>query len=83
MWRALFLAIGTFLIILGGEFLATERVLLKAREDPPKAGPFDMQPKLGANKTVVPPNWAPWTLLSTGAVTCIYSFTLPKKVAGK
>jgi hypothetical protein len=82
MWRALFLGIGTFLIILGGEFLATERVLLKAREDPPKAIGFE-EPKLGPNKTVMPPNWAPWTLLSTGAVTCIYSFTLPKKVAGK
>jgi len=29
---------------------------------------------------VVPPDWAPWSLMSTGAVVMLYSFTLPKKL---
>jgi hypothetical protein len=27
-----------------------------------------------------PPDWAPWSLVSTGAVVMLYSFTLPKKL---
>jgi hypothetical protein len=30
----------------------------------------------------VPPDWAPWSLLSLGAVTIIYSFTIPKRMEG-
>ena len=83
MWRAFFLAIGVTMILVGLECLAVDRVYLKARDDPPPANwPFDAQPKLGPNKQIVPRPWWPWSLLSTGAVTCIYSFTLPKKVAG-
>ena len=84
MWRAFFLAIGVFLIILGVESLGVARVLLKIREEPPAAvWPFDTQVKTGPNKQVVPPPWAPWTLMSTGAIVCLYSFTLPRRVAGQ
>jgi hypothetical protein len=30
--------------------------------------------------TLVPPDWAPWSLISTGAVVMLYSFSLPKKL---
>ena len=29
---------------------------------------------------IVPPDWAPWSLISTGAVIMLYSFSLPKKL---
>jgi hypothetical protein len=30
----------------------------------------------------VPPDWAPWSLMSTGAIVCLYSFTLPRRWNG-
>jgi hypothetical protein len=83
MWRALFLAVGFFVIILGVECLGVERVNLKVRDDPPApTSPFDIGPKEGAQRTLVPPPWAPWSLLASGAVMCLYSFTIPRRVAG-
>jgi hypothetical protein len=34
----------------------------------------------GEGGDVTPPDWAPWSLMSTGAVVMLYSFTLPKKL---
>ena len=83
MWRALFLAIGFFLILLGAQCLALEKVNLKMRDAPPAPmSPFDTAPKEGAPKQLTPPPWAPWSLLSSGAVMCLYSFTIPRKLAG-
>ena len=84
MWRAFFLAVGIFLIILGLQCLGIDRALLKIHDDPPAAAvwPFDAQSKVGPNKQIVPPPWAPWSLMSTGAVVCLYSFTIPRRVSG-
>jgi hypothetical protein len=83
MWRAFFLAIGFFVIILGVECLGVERVYLKMRDDPPPpSSPFDTEPKVGAQKQLVPPPWAPWSLMASGAVMCLYSFTIPRRVSG-
>ena len=84
MWRALFLAVGFFIMILGVECLGVERIKLKVHEDPPApVSPFDTETKVGAQKQIVPPPWAPWSLLASGAVMCLYSFTIPRRVAGK
>jgi hypothetical protein len=81
MWRAFFLAIGFFLILLGVQCLGVEKVNLKARSEPePTLFSFDSQP--GPQKEVVPPSWAPWSLLSSGAVMCLYSFTIPRRIGG-
>jgi hypothetical protein len=83
MWRALFLAVGFFVMILGVECLGVERVVLKVREEPPApTSPFDTEAKTGAQRQIVPPPWAPWSLLASGAVMCLYSFTIPRRVAG-
>ncbi len=83
MWRAMFLAVGFFLMILGVECLGVESVRLKIREEPPApVSPFDLEAKEGAFRQIVPPPWAPWSLLSSGAVVCLYSFTIPRRVAG-
>ncbi len=84
MWRALFLAIGVFLMILGVECLAVDTVELKMREDAPAPiSPFDNETKVGSRKVLTPPGWAPWSLLSSGAVVCLYSFTIPRRVQGQ
>ena len=56
MWRAFFLAIGVFVVILGVECLGVEKVCLKIRDDPPQAMPWDFaEPRLGPPTQVVPP----------------------------
>jgi len=83
MWRAFFLAIGFFLMLLGVQCLGVERMTLKMRDTPtPSNSLFEEGPKVGAQKQIVPPPWAPWSLLSSGAVMCLYSFTIPRRVAG-
>ncbi len=84
MWRAFFLSVGVFLAILGVECLAVEKVTLKLHEPPPKvaATPFSDPPKQGPARKLIPPPWAPWTLMSTGIIVCLYSFTLPRRVRG-
>ncbi len=83
MWRALFLAAGIYLMILGVECLAVETVTLKFRDKPPPASsPWDTEKKAGPQKKLTPPSWAPYSLLSTGAIVCIYSFTIPRRVGG-
>ncbi|MBL9093284.1 MAG: hypothetical protein JNL96_18860 [Planctomycetaceae bacterium] len=72
MWRSLFIALGISAVILGVECLLIEKAVL-ARREAPAAG---MEQKVGRNREIIPPDWAPWSLMSTGAVTVLYSFTL-------
>lgn len=80
MWRAFFLGIGVYLMIAGGECLAVERVFWRAGPEPaPTAVPFQ-KPAAQKPKDFPPAPWVPWSLLSTGAVVCLYSFTIPKRM---
>ncbi len=74
MWRALFLALGAYSCILGVEALAVDRAVLKEQV---RNGQV-----VQAARVVDPPDWAPWSLLSAGAVVVLYSFTLPKRAQG-
>ena len=71
MWRSLFLALGLFSLILGIESLLIDSATLANRGDPTVI-----------SREVVPAEWAPWSLLSAGAVVILYSFTLPQKLKG-
>jgi hypothetical protein len=75
MWRSLFLALGISAVILGVECLAIDKATLAKRDQPAPGQP----PAVQKSRDIVPPDWAPWSLLSTGAVTMLYSFTLPKR----
>ena len=72
MWRAFFLAIGAYVALLGVESLAVEKAVMK----PEMVGPK----KLIKRQEIVPPDWAPWSLMGAGAVTVLYSFTIPQRV---
>lgn len=69
MWRSFFLAIGAYCCLLGVEALALERAVLK-----------NTSTSFQATQEVIPPDWAPWSLLGTGAVVVLYSFTVPQRV---
>jgi hypothetical protein len=75
MWRALFLAIGIYCCVLGAECLVLDRATLHRGES--SAGLFGSP---APKREVVPTDWAPWSLLSAGAVTILYSFTLPQRL---
>ncbi|MDX1962146.1 MAG: hypothetical protein SFX18_03270 [Pirellulales bacterium] len=72
MWRAFFLAVGIFAVILGVEFLIIEQATLISSRDIPNA----------QTTQISPPDWAPWSLMSAGVVVILYSFTLPKRLQG-
>lgn len=67
MWRAFFLAVGIYACILGAECLLIDKAVLAPREGT-------------GREELVPPDWVSWSLLSAGAVTILYSFTLPQRV---
>jgi hypothetical protein len=74
MWRAFFLALGIYCCVLGAECLLIEKATLTGQSSQGTLG-------IGARKReVVPSDWAPWSLLSAGTVTILYSFTLPQRL---
>jgi len=72
MWRSFFLAIGAYCCLLGVEALAVEKAVLKVKPNRAQT----------AVREIVPPDWAPWSLLGTGAVVVLYSFSIPQRVGG-
>ncbi len=77
MWKSFFLAAGIFAGIVGVEMLVIDSAVVM---------PIDGQ---GAPRNVSAPDWAPWTLLSVGAVTILHfcnlqakSSSLPAKTSG-
>jgi hypothetical protein len=81
MWRALFLALGIYACIFGAECMVVESYVIAA-ESPPSSQPATLfQPNTGPLATAKewkPPEWAPWSLLSTGAIVILYSVTLSR-----
>ena len=76
MWRAFFMGVGVFVCILGAQCMVTDRFIMAAEvKQASAAAMFNNLPK---KREVVPPEYAPWTLLSVGAVSILYSLTLPK-----
>lgn len=74
MWRALFLAVGAYSLLLGAEALAIEKAVLKPKTD-------GLGQVLAPAQEITPPDWAPWSLLAGGAVIVLYSFTIPRRVS--
>ena len=81
MWRAFFLAVGVYFILVGAQCLSVDRIYFRDRDPPPARGPFDLGAKEGAQRELKPAPWLPWTFISSGSVVCLYSFTLPRKLA--
>jgi len=74
MWRTLFIALGLYAVIVGIECLVIEKAVLAKHAAPQEAGVA-----APGSRDFVPPDWAPWSLMSVGAVTMLYSVTLPKR----
>ena len=75
MWRAFFLACGVSVLLLGLECLVVDDFILANRGAAASSA-------AGGARNLNPPDWAPWSLISGGAVTILYSFTIPQRVKG-
>lgn len=71
MWRSLFLALGVYTALLGVEALALEKAVIKRS--------VEGNPRAYTEEDLVPPEWAPWSLMGAGAVVVLYSFTIPRR----
>lgn len=77
MWRSFFLAVGVMLCILGVECLGVQEVVVKVRNSPkPEAAVSS------PTRKIVPPEYAPWSLMGLGAVVMIYAYDLPRRMQG-
>ncbi len=77
MWRAFFMAIGICLALGGFESLVVERAVLASKPTgKEKESLFGQTLLVKPKREVTPPDWMPWSLLSSGAVTMLYSTTL-------
>jgi hypothetical protein len=81
MWRAFFLATGAYCCLLGAQCLAIDKAILSSSETTQTRilGMGIPSTTTERNKELAPPDWAPWSLLSLGAVTVLYSFTIPNR----
>lgn len=66
MWKSFFLASGLFACVLGIELLVIDSATVL---------PLNGR---GGSHVFTAPDWAPWTLISAGAVTILNFATLPK-----
>ena len=86
MWRAFVMAIGLFLCIVGGECMVVDRVVIA---DEKANSNYTTTDELSAwttgsaaapkRRVFVPPEWAPWGLLSAGVLTVLYGSAMPKE----
>jgi len=80
MWRAFFLSLGIVTCILGAECLVVDRFVLANGNEAAVTtlgGPRQSLASVQANPSeMVPPEWAPWSLMSTGAVVILYALTI-------
>ena len=75
MIRSLFLALGLYCFLLGLECLVIDKAFLNA-------GRASVQSFSGTamGREVTPADWAPWSLMSGGAVVMLYTVTIPRKM---
>jgi hypothetical protein len=87
MWRSFFLAAGAYCCLFGLQCLTVDKLVLSSKEPVPQRFMGVSMPSMSSmnlmrNKEITPPDWAPWSLMSLGAVTLLYSVTLPGRNAG-
>ncbi len=78
MMRSFFLALGISALLLGVECLIIERAEILDSESGAMAG---LSRSVPSYHEVEPPEWAPWSLMSVGAVVILYTITIPKRAA--
>jgi hypothetical protein len=78
MWRAFFYAVGIVLVVLGAECMVIDSAQIKNSEASkrPKLTVWNADAIAEPTKTVRPADWHPWSLLATGSIVLLYSWTI-------
>lgn len=80
MWRAFFLAMGISTCIFGAECLVVDSFQLEDSRRPVEKtaanGIASTVSRERPIRTMKPPEWAPWSLLSSGALVILYSMAM-------
>lgn len=80
MWRAIFIALGIMAMIFGLECLAIDSAVFYSGRETTAIDFIDPTgTPSGLIKEWRPKDWLPWTVLSAGAITVLYAFTLPRR----
>lgn len=79
MLRAFFLAMGISTCIYGGECLVVDRFVMAADAKPAPSQSGIYAPPAKPPREFSPPEWAPWSLLATGAVVVLYSMAMRRE----
>jgi hypothetical protein len=77
VWKAFFLAIGISMLIIGGESLLVDSVVLAAKTGP-ETSAFGSSPP--GPRVITPAEWFPWSLMAGGVVVIIYSYSIPRMI---
>ena len=80
MWRSIFIAVGIMAIIIGVETMMIDSAVFYSASDTNASSFINPLGQPSADtRTWEPKEWFPWAVLSAGAVTILYAFTLPKR----
>ena len=80
MWRSLFIGIGIMALIFGFECLLIDSATIYGAGETTAVNFLDPSgAPSGSTREWRPKEWFPWTVLSVGAITVLYSFTLPRR----
>jgi hypothetical protein len=83
MWRSIFLALGIVLCTLGAECLVMEKAVLASDKPLAQAtSSLFLSTSAQVDNEIKPPDWAPWTLMSLGAVVILYSYSIQRQHNG-
>jgi len=80
MWRSFFIAIGAMMMIVGVEAMLIDSATVYAAAESSAAQFINPNaPPAIITKEIRPGEWTPWVIFSLGAVTVLYSLTLPQR----
>ncbi len=82
MWRALFLAIGAYLVLLGAQCLGVQKFILKSDTPPASESWLDPRGAMANRPELTPQPWVPYSLMASGTIVCVYCFSIPKRLTG-
>jgi hypothetical protein len=77
MLRPIFLAAGVFVVLLGASLFPVDFVVLNGDGELENDYYGLISADESGHHQISPPDWAPFSLVAIGGVTCLYAFALP------
>ena len=81
VWKAVFMAVGISMIVVGVESLLIDKAVLAARGEKTQTYWGTTTQEI-PQKEVVPAEWFPWSMMSGGVVVIIYACSFTRIVGG-